>query len=253
MSHQAKILFFDLEVSRAIVAGYGNKWEFKVVKFLQHQKLMCYAYKFQGDKKITFIHMHQFKTYRDFVQSLADVLSEADIVVAHNLKRFDEPMSNTFFVTEGIKPPTPYKTVDTLLVARRVFKFPSNSLNDLAEHLGIGSKLSITYADLEDDFMSAKPKRKTIKLMDEYNRKDVEILERLYDIELPHMKNHPNVAVYGDGSGCPACGHPKFWTERGLRVTSTMRYKSLRCKKCDTPYRERLADKDFQARPTFVK
>lgn len=150
-TQQPKILLYDLEVSRQVVEGYGNKWDFKVVKTLRHQQLMSYAYKWLGEKTIHFKHMHGFKEYKDFVQSLADIQNKADIVVAHNSK-FDNKMSNRFFIEQGIEPPKPYKTIDTLQVARSNFKFPGNSLNDLSEFLGIGEKEKITYADIETDF-----------------------------------------------------------------------------------------------------
>lgn len=46
-----KILLYDLEVSRAIVEGYWNKYDFSVVKTVRQQILMCYAYKWLGNKQ----------------------------------------------------------------------------------------------------------------------------------------------------------------------------------------------------------
>lgn len=249
----AKVLLYDLEVSRSIVEGYGNRWEFKVVKVVRHQFLMSYSYKWLGEKKIHFRHMHGYKTKKEFVESLAKLMNECDVAIAHNLNRFDDKMSNRFFIEEGIEPPAPYKRIDTLQVARSVAKFPGNSLNDLSEFLGLGSKEKITYADIEDDFIN-NPTWSILKKMEKYNKKDVELLEGIYLKLRPYMKNHPNMAIYGDAEGCPTCGSKdRDYLHSPVR-TNTMTYRTLRCRnpECGRTYRERMADKEMQNKPDFV-
>ena len=133
MERKAKILLYDLEVSRTIAEGYGSRWDFRVVKFIRPQVLMCYAYRWRGDKKIHFVSRHDFKTYKEFVQSLADILAEADITIAHNGISFDDKMANRFFVVNDISPPKPRKSIDTKREAKRYFRFESNSLDDLGD------------------------------------------------------------------------------------------------------------------------
>jgi len=209
MKNQAKILLYDLEVSRDIVEGYGNKWEFKVVKTIRHQELMCFAYKWLGQRKVHYVSRHDFKTYGEFVEALWHILDEADIAIAHNANKFDNKMANRYFIQSGFGPVSTYKSIDTLQVARSTFKFQSNSLQDLCEYLGLGSKRKITYADLEEDFMSEKPNPKTERLMREYNIQDVVLLEKLYMTLRPYIKNHPNMGDILQGIGlCPKCGSP---------------------------------------------
>ena len=229
-----KLLFYDLEVCRDIVEGYGNKWDFKVVKWVRHQELMCYSFKWRGDKGPTFVYRHQFKTMKEFIQSLRDRLHQADIAVAHNGDKFDNKMTNRFILKNGVEPPSPYFSVDTLKVARSKFKFPGNSLNDLAEYLGLGKKESITYGDLEDDFMSDKPSKKTISLMRKYNNMDVELLEKLYDRLLPYIPNHPNMARLSNMfDACPQCGADGHNIGREkYRVTKLGIYMQYKCKLC---------------------
>lgn len=243
-------LLYDLEVSRAVAEGYGTKWEFKVVKFIRPQILMCYAYKYLGDKKSTFVSMHDFKTYKGFVQSLADLLNSSPVVIAHNGVDFDNKMSNTFFVTERIDPPKPFRSIDTLKVARSVFKFPSNSLNDLAEFLGLKGKEKITYADLEDEFIT-KPSRRVLRLMSRYNRRDVDLLEEVYLIERPYMKNHPNLAVSSGGKFvCPRCQSTDL-QKRGTYSRGTGTFQAYKCNNCKSWPSERLSMKGVE-RPPLV-
>lgn len=226
-----KKLFFDIEVSRDIVEGYGNKWEFKVVKTVRHQELMCFAYRFEGEKKITYVSRHNFATYKEFVQSLWDLLNEANIVIAHNGNKFDNKMANRFFVKEGFGPVSPYKSVDTLQVARNTFKFQSNSLQDLCEYLGIGSKRKITYADIENDFLN-NPTPKIERLMREYNIQDVVLLEKLYNIFLPFIKNHPNMGDLEQLDGiCPKCGSDHL-EKRGFNMRRNGKVQRYQCQNC---------------------
>lgn len=251
---KVKILFYDLEVSRAVVEGYGNKWDFKMVKMIRPQELMCFSYMWHGDKKPTWKSKHDFADTKEFVSFLRDLLDEADIVVAHNANKFDNKMSNTYFIKNDVDPPSPYFSIDTLQVARARFKFPSNSLNDLCEYLGIGQKEKITYADLEEDFMSANPSSKTLRMMKKYNDMDVILLEKLYLIQRPYIPNHPNMARLSNRpDACPACGanghnlirHKYRPTKMGLY----MQYKCRICKKyCQSA---KPVDKDEDIKPSM--
>ena len=228
----AKIILYDLETSRTRVEGYGNRWDFKVVKFIKQSELMCYSYKELGESKVHFVSRYDFKTYHEFVKSLRDLLHSADITIAHNGGSFDDKMANRFFVTEGILPPKPRKTVDTKREAKRWFRFESNKLDDLGDFLGLGRKQTIGYADLEDDFMSGNPSRKTVKLMKEYNDQDVRLLEAIYLRMLPFMSSHPNLGdIDGRDAICPKCGSTSLH-KRGFnrkRTGSSQRYQCQSC------------------------
>lgn len=254
MQREPKTLLYDLEVTRQVVEGYGNKWEFKVVKTLRDQQLMSFAYKWRGDKKVSYLSRHDFPTYEAFVFALWELLDEADVVVAHNAKRFDNKMAMRFFIEAGLIPPSPYRTIDTLIVARSEFKFPGNSLNDLSAFLGLGEKENITYADLETDFMTDKPSRKTLKLMEKYNKKDVELLEKLYLRMLPYIRNHPNLAIMSQRpNSCTRCGADHGIQSRGTMVTNAAVYRIFRCTTCGGTMRQRLIDKeDGQQKSVYV-
>lgn len=231
MKTKAKILLFDLEVSRDIVEGYGPKWEFKVVKTVRHQELMCYAFKWLGEKKVHYVSRHDFATYREFVVALRDLLDEADIVIAHNGNRFDVKMANRFFVKEFVTPPSPYKQIDTLRVAKGYFKFQANGLNDLGEFLDLGKKENISYAELEDDFMN-NPTPKVERLMEKYNKQDVVLLEKIYLRLRPYIKNHPNLGDIAQVHGiCPKCGSEHL-QKRGKSVSAVGKKQRYQCMDC---------------------
>lgn len=232
---RARILFFDIEVSRDIVGGYGKKYDFRVVKTYRHQELMCFAYKYSGDKKTSYISRHDFGTYREFIEVLWTLLDKAGRehvpVVAHNGNGFDNKMANRFFVKEGFGPVAPYKSIDTLQIARREFKFQSNSLNDLCEYLNIGEKKKITYADIEDQFLD-NPTPKIERLMELYNKHDVVLLEKLYYRFLPFIRNHPNMGDMTQTDGvCPKCLSPNI-TPYGSSRRRNGLVRAYRCDDC---------------------
>lgn len=228
---KARILFYDVEVSRDVVEGYKNGRDFNVVKVNRHQELMCFAYKWLGDKKIHYVSRNDFTSYNEFVGVLWDLLDEADIVVAHNANQFDNKMANRFFIKAGLGPVSPYKSVDTLTVARSNFRFYSNRLNDLCEYLEIGSKEKITYADIETDFLN-NPSRKVENLMKKYNLQDVNLLEKLYFRLLPFIRNHPNLGDITQTDGiCPKCASPNI-TPYGSAPRRNGRVIAYRCVDC---------------------
>lgn len=227
-----KTILFDLEVSRSVVEGYGSRWDFKVIKFIRPQELMCYSWKELGEKSVHFVSRYDFKTYHQFVESLQKLLDSATVSIAHNGGNFDNKMANRFFVVEGIAPPRPRKTIDTLREARRHFKFESNKLDDLGNFLGLGRKKTIGYSELEDDFMSGNPSKRTIKLMKEYNNQDVNLLEQVYLRLRPYMSSHPNLGDLNQIDGaCPKCLSADLKLE-GTHARRNGRVQSFSCNNC---------------------
>lgn len=225
---KSKTLIYDIEVSREIVAGYRNGWDFKVVKQVKHQELMCFAYKWLGEKKVHYVSRNHAGGSEELLNKLWALLDEADIVIGHNSNGFDNKMANRFFLEAGMGPTSPYKSIDTYRSARNVGKFPSYGLDALSKFFGFGQKKKIGYADLEDDFMGDNVSSKTEKLMKEYNIEDVNLTEQLYFKLRPFIKNHTNLGdLNGQRGMCPKCGSTKL-EKRGVKYDK----QTYQCKNC---------------------
>lgn len=158
------------------------------------------------------------------------MLSEADVVVGYNSKRFDMLHLNREFVLAGMQPPAPYQQVDLLAVVRRQFKFPSNKLDYVAQALNLGGKTSHTGFQLWVDCMADDPK--AWALMKKYNKQDVVITEALYDKLLPWIPGHPSHGTFnGLNNMCPNCGSLKLQS-RGKAYTAASTYQRYACKDC---------------------
>lgn len=141
------------------------------------------------------------------------------------------------------------KSVDTLRVARRKFRFPSNSLGDLGEYLNLGSKVSVGYKDLETDFL--KGDKKAIRQMKKYNNQDALLLEKIYKKLLPYIDNHPNMGNYMREAGvCPHCGG-KDLQSRGVSYRIAGEVKQWFCNSCKSWSYDRIATRD-NSNPSLV-
>jgi hypothetical protein len=150
---------------------------------------------------------------------------------------------NSRFTFYGLKPPAPYKTIDTKKVAKRHFAFNSNSLNDLGKHLNLGEKVETGGFQLWLDCMSGD--KAAWNKMKKYNRQDVVLLEKVYLHLLPWIQSHPTVGMFRDKVCCPKCGSDKIHA-RGFAVSKTMKYRKYQCQSCGSWGRSATAEASEQ-------
>ena len=201
---------------------------------IKNTEMLSFAAKWLGDPTIIYQDVSQ-DSERHMLSILFQLLDEADIVVAHNGKKFDLPHIQGRGLVLGLKPPAPYKIVDTLTVARYEFNFPSNSLEYLAKVLELkeqkGGHKKYPGFELWLGVLANDPE--AWAEMKEYNIKDIVVLEELYLKLRPWMRRHPNVGVFENGTEpvCPKCGsvHIRY---RGFAHTSVGRYHRFVCNDC---------------------
>ncbi|MCK9370849.1 ribonuclease H-like domain-containing protein [Candidatus Dojkabacteria bacterium] len=219
-----KILLYDIETSPNL-AYIWDKYEQNALGFEKERELLCFAYKWLGDKKISSCSKMELGE-KELVQKLHTLINEADIIVGQNSDSFDNKMANAFFIKQGLPPPKPYKTIDTLKIARSRFRFNSNHLNDLGEYLGLGGKKQTGGFGLWLGCL--KGDKKSWKLMVEYNKRDVELLEKVYLKLVPWANNTPPVEL---GMTCPACGSLNL-QRRGFQINKVFMSQRLQCTSC---------------------
>lgn len=234
MTDSAKIVFLDIETAPSLGYVWG-KWQQDVIEFKQDWYVLSFSYKYFGEKKI---RTHVLADYPSFekdkenderlIGELWTILDGADIVIGHNLDKFDIKKTNTRFISHGMPPPSPYKTVDTLKIARKAFKFDSNKLDELGRYLGLGRKLPHTGFRLWLGCMNGDTA--SWKLMKKYNEQDVALLEKVYLLMRPWASTHPNVNK--GVTACPKCSSTNT-QKRGFSYTllrQKQRYQCLACR-----------------------
>jgi len=230
-SKKARILLYDLESTPNLGYVWG-KFEQNVLSYKSESELLSVAWKWLGESKVHVKTRADFKDKTDLsvVKVVHELLDEADLVIAHNGFAFDNKKAFARFVFHKLKPPSPFRTVDTLKIARKAFKFNSNSLNDLCEHLGIGSKVKTGGFELWLACMAGS--KAAFKKMGTYNKHDVTLLEKIYLRFRPWIDNHPNLALINDRpNGCPNCGHEHVQS-KGFVYTNKVQYRKFQCMGC---------------------
>ncbi|MEM4379975.1 MAG: ribonuclease H-like domain-containing protein [Thermoplasmatales archaeon] len=235
-----KLLFLDIETAPNVVhvwglfnqnvatnqivdSGYTISW---AAKWHKKKKLLSSAAAIDGNENM--------------LRSVHALLEEADVVVTYNGSRFDLPTLNKEFIKHGLTPPATYKQIDLLKTARSQFKFASNKLDYVAQFLGLGCKVKHKGHDLWKEVMNGD--MGSVKKMLAYNKQDVILLEQVYEVMKPWIKNHPNMSVYNGELVCPHCGS-KHYQRRGFAYTAAGKYQRFTCLNCFTWFRANKAEK----------
>jgi len=221
-----------------MVGTFWQLWETNPLWVIKPTIICCVSVKWQGGAQYTF-SLSDFKGYkagsenpRPLLKKLHKFIEEADIVIGQNHKRFDMKMINTEFLKYGFNPPSPYKMIDTLIEAKRYFRFPSNKLDYLAHELGIGRKLDHEGEKLWKRCMAGD--MRAWALMKRYNAHDVRLTEGVYTKFLPWIENHPAAKMkaldksYGE---CDNCGKEAL-QRHGQKWHNHKKYWRFQCMAC---------------------
>lgn len=232
--NEVKILILDIETAPKI----AYVWRFfkenvGADQVLKHGHIMSFAAKWLGDDKIVYMENRK-EDDRRIIGALVNLLSDADIVVAHNGVKFDFAQISGRALVHGFAPPSPYKVVDTLKVARFKFGFASNSLAYLAKVLGCHEKEKHKkFPGFELWLECLRNNEEAWEEMKQYNVQDVETLEEIYHKMLPWMDKHPNIATLSESNepACPKCGSHHL-QKRGFAYTNVGKYQRYQCQDC---------------------
>lgn len=236
-----KILALDIETSPNLAYVWGLwKQNVAINQIAETGKTLCWSAKWVGKKEVLFEGANK-TTFNEMLNKLWGLLDEADAVVHYNGQKFDIPTINKEFVQLGWEPPSPYKQIDLYQVVKKQFKFASNKLDFVAQQLGLGAKVEHKGMELWRGCMAGN--KADWKVMEEYNKQDVVLVEDLYNYVLPWITNHPNRALYSgsDRPVCPNCGSEHV-VKKGLAYTKTQHYQRMKCVDCGTNIRERFTN-----------
>ena len=176
-----RVLFYDIETTPM----QSYHWQPKV-EYIPHVMnktdifMLSWAAKWGGSDEMTAGHLTKKEVGRGddrrIVGSLADLIRQADTIIAHNGDRFDLPKVNARLLLTGGEPLSKVNTVDTLKLSRK-YGFSYHKLDYLAEELLGEGKIRTDFSWWEDVLQGNTG---AMAKMVEYNRHDVVLLERVY-------------------------------------------------------------------------
>jgi DNA polymerase III epsilon subunit-like protein len=198
--------------------------------------IICAAWKELGKRKIHSVSVTKKEAIaRDdskVVAALHKMVEDADVLVAHNGDRFDLTYLKSRCLKHGTAPLSHVITVDTLKTARREFgRLPSKRLDFIGKYLGFGGKIGNTpglwgRCEAGD--------KKALADMLKYNKRDVELLEKVYLKLRPWMANHPNLELMSmnrRNTSCKVClSHDII--KYGRKTNTITMWQLYQCKGC---------------------
>lgn len=231
---------FDIETTPNRGWYYDASKEYNILETDQFSFICAVAYQWEGDKKVHALTLPDFPRYEldrkddhDLVAAIYKLFEEADIIIGHNGDNFDVKVVNARLIFHRFQPPAPYKTADTLKLARRVQKSGSNRLDALARYYNIGKKLPNTGKDLWIPIAKGMATESEWRMMRRYNAHDVYLLAKLWPLLRPWGKT-PNLnQVHGRPRGCPKC-YGTHLHKHGKEFSYTLGHavQMLRCVDC---------------------
>lgn len=242
-----RILLFDIETSPELAWGFFHKkYQVNINTIERHWHLLCFAYRWYGQEEIGLVSQRHDPKYtpgteddRHVALRLHRLLTQADIVIAHNGDRFDIKKANSRFLINDLGPPSPFESIDTVSEAKRHLGETSNSLKDLTTHYELPMKLDnggfplwLSIVKTGDD--------ESWEEMEVYNVHDVISLEAWYEKLRPFIghngrKKHPNLGHYYRTTDpvCPNCASRSLTVRKWTPYrTAHYEYATMRCNDC---------------------
>lgn len=247
-----KILFIDIETAPKLAYVYQFfKTNISPKQVLSHGYIISFAaiWNDDADKHVMY---QETRTEDDskLVKAMIKLLDEADFVVGHNAEMFDMATINARALVLGLKPPSPYKVIDTLRAAKRYFKFESNSLEYISGVLNIKhKKLSHNkFPGYELFIQCMKGNDAAFVENKRYNIWDTLTVRDVYHEMRPWIRNHPSMTVgdESEGNKCPKCGSVHI-TRRGYAYTNVGKYQRFVCRDCGGWSRSRFTERGPEA------
>lgn len=234
-----KVLIFDIETAPMLGYVWGL-WDNNVA--LNQLKTDWYIlswsakWLYDAPEKVMYEDQRKAKNIEDdskLLKNIWKLLDEADVVITQNGQSFDVKKLNARFIQNGFKPPSSFRHIDTLQIAKAKFGFTSNKLEYMTD------KLCVTYKKLKHAKFSGFELWKQCLAgnieawneMEVYNKYDVLSLEELYTILAPWDSRINFNVFHGDLETQCNCGSTEF-SRNGFKYTNSGKFHRVICDNC---------------------
>ena len=253
-----RILVWDCETAPALSYTFG-RWKQNIGQdniVTEGGWIICASYKWLGEDETHLIYNPSDileGTDQYVVRRLWSLYEQADAVVAHNALGFDHKVLQGRCLVNGINALPNVKVLDTLQMAKKHFRLPSNKLDSIAELLGIGRKQSTGGIRLWIDTMSGCTDQ--LENMLQYCKQDTALLEEVYlRLRTFGTASNFNAANYYDDEHerCNICGSTELEATGRSVFTDVSKFQEIRCKNCGGIHRKRQALNSKEKRKSLL-
>lgn len=250
----ARILTFDIETAPCLSYHWGL-WQQNIGLNMNVRdwSVLSWSAKWVGDDEVMYDDCREFfdgtaeSMFAEIddssvIHSVWGLLDQADIVITQNGKKFDRKKLNARFLRWGLQPPSSYKHIDTLQIAKKEFAFTSNKLEYMTDKFCTKYK-KLTHGkfpgfNLWKECMLGN--EEAWEEMKEYNQYDVLSLEELAFKLAPWSNQIPNMDMYHDSEeNVCFCGCTD-WTHVGYVYTQLSKFDKFKCNNCGAEKRGRV-------------
>jgi DNA polymerase elongation subunit (family B) len=242
MSKTPRILVLDIETRPIEAYVWGLKDQNIALNQIKEDwGIIAWAAKWFRAPAATTIYKDQrnakdVRKDKSLITPLWSLLDDADLVITQNGRNFDSKKLNARFILNGMKPPSPYRHLDTYQIVKRVAAFTSNKLEYLTD------KLCTKYKKLRHKkfpgfslWTSCLAGNKAAwDEMRRYNIHDVLATEELYT-KIQAWDGSTDFTPYYSGDEALShkcnCGSTELRAE-GYSFTATGKFQRYQCKVC---------------------
>lgn len=239
-----KVLLLDIE-TLPIEAYVWDLWDQNISLDMikEDWSILSFSAKWLGapESEIMYYDTRNEDNIRDdrkLCEIIHGLLDECDITITQNGVRFDIPKLNARFIKHGMKPPSSFRNIDTMRIAKYKFKFTSNKLAYLTDLLCEKYK-KLDHSEfagfkLWSECLKRNPK--AFASMEKYNKYDVLSLEEAYNKLAAWDKTIRFSAFNEDTEERCTCGSTDIRLN-GFIHTNTAMYERHTCQNCGKEYR----------------
>jgi DNA polymerase elongation subunit (family B) len=237
-----RCLILDIETAPMTAYIWGLKDQYVDVNQIKTDwYIIAWGAKWLGEPVSKLIyrdqqHAAQIDNDKAILGELWNLLDEADVVITQNGEKFDCPRLNARFMLHGMKPPRPYRHIDTYKLVKKVAAFTSNGLDYLTK------KFCTKYKKLSHKKFPGLSlwteciggNKQAWAEMRRYNTHDVLSTEEFYmKIRAWAPESMPTPFLSEKASTlCKTCGEKGRMTKQGVSIKNKFKYQQWQCQIC---------------------
>ncbi len=230
MSIDKRIVYFDIETSPNEVLSWriGRNLTLTMDNIIKERQIICACWKYKGDPTVYSVDWGRAMSDVKVVKKLIKVIGESEVAIAHNGDGFDLKWLKGRAMMLHLPPISNISSIDTYKLSANNFNLNCHKLDYLSKIATGKGKLHTEYQLWKDVI---KGKQRALKRMVTYCKRDVVLLEKVYEYILPYVDNLPvhfGIIEGGDKFACPKCGTYDF-IKYGKYHTAANSYQKYRC------------------------